>query len=82
MTVKLCRSCNSPLVNRRSHAVTCSSKCRNIVWRQSKITTIPVTITFNFSNYSLVKHAAETAGISINQFSHDRLVQTMEASPC
>lgn len=80
MTIKLCRSCHSPLINRRSHAVTCSSKCRNVVWRQTKSTIIPVRIMFSFSSYALVKNAANAAGIPINQFVHDRLVQTVEAS--
>lgn len=76
--MKLCRGCHSPLINKRAHAVTCSSKCRNIAWRQSKVSMIPVSILLNLTNYALIKNAAETAGISINQYAHDRLAQTME----
>lgn len=81
MTIKLCRSCNSPLVNRRSHAVTCSSKCRNVAWRQSKITLIPEKIMFSIANHALVTKAAEAAGKSINQYVHDRVVFN-EGSQC
>ena len=82
MPVQYCRSCNTPLVNRRAHATTCSSACRAKVWRLSKITTIPVKLMLSFTNYALITKAANAAGVSINQFAHDRLVQTMEASQC
>jgi len=32
------------------------------------------------ANYTLIKNSANAAGISINQFAHDQLVKTMEAS--
>lgn len=79
MTIKLCRSCNSPLINRRRHAVTCSSKCRNIVWRQSKITMISERIMLSIANHALITKAAEAAGKSINQYVHDRVVQSERA---
>lgn len=80
--MKLCRACNTQLINKRSHCTTCSSKCRNRAWRQSRITMIPVNIMFNLTHFALIKNAAETAGISITQFAHDRVIETMEASPC
>ena len=76
MTIKLCRSCNSPLINRRSHAVTCSSKCRNVVWRASKLTLIQERITFSVTNHALVTKAAEAAGKAFNKYVHDRVVQS------
>lgn len=33
---KLCLTCNAPLTNKRSHAVTCSGKCRSKKWRALK----------------------------------------------
>ena len=78
MRITHCRACNSPLVNRRAHATTCSSKCRNVVWRQSKVTMIPEKIIFSIANHALVTKAAETAGKSINQYVHDRLTQSIE----
>lgn len=82
MRITHCRACNSPLVNRRAHATTCSSKCRNIVWRASKITLIPEKIMFSITNHALITKAASVAGKSINQYVVDRAVQTMESPQC
>ena len=76
MTIKLCRGCSTPLINRRSHAATCSSKCRNAVWRQSKITMIPERIMFSIANHALITKAADATGKSVNQYVHDRAVQS------
>lgn len=78
--MKHCRACNIQLINKRAHATTCSSKCRNVAWRQSRITMLPVSFMLNITNYALVKNAANAAGVPINQFAHDRLIQTMECS--
>lgn len=78
--VKACLSCNKPLIGKRSHAVTCGSTCRGIQFRANKEPMVPLNLTFNITNYALVKNAANAAGIPINQFAHDRLVQTMESS--
>lgn len=74
MTIKLCRACSTPLINRRRHTVTCSSKCRNIVWRQAKVRMIPEKIMFSIANHALVTEAAESAGKSINDYVHGRVI--------
>lgn len=76
-----CRACNKPLLNRRPQTKTCNSACRAQAWRHAHTTKLPVSFMLNIGNYSLVKKAAESAGTSINQYAHDQLVQTMEASP-
>lgn len=76
MTIKHCRACNIPLINKRSHAVTCSSKCRNIVWRASKVLLIPERIMFNITNHALITKAASVAGKSFNNYVVDRAVQS------
>lgn len=45
------------------------------------ITSIPVKIMLSFSNYALIKNAAESRGVSINQYAHDR-VMSNEGSQC
>ena len=75
MTIKLCRACSTPLINKRSHCTTCSSKCRNVAWRQSKVTLIQEKIMFSIANHALVTKAADAAGKSVNQYVHDRLTQ-------
>ena len=74
MRITHCRACNSPLINRRAHAITCSSKCRNAAWRQSRITTIPVKLMFSFANYALITKAAESHGASVNDYVHSRAI--------
>lgn len=77
-----CIACNKPLINRRPQTLTCNAACRAKAWRYSRITKLPVSFMLNISNYALVKNAASATGVSINQFAHDRLVQTMETSQC
>lgn len=74
MTIKVCRVCSTPLIHRRSHAVTCSSKCRNTVWRQSKSTMISERIIFSIANHALITKAANAAGKSINNYVHDHVI--------
>lgn len=76
MTIKHCRACNIPLINKRSHAVTCSSKCRNVVWRQSKITMISERIMFSIANHAFITKSADAAGVTFNNFVIDRAVQS------
>lgn len=73
-----CRACNSPLLNRRAHATTCNSVCRNRAWRQSRITMLPVQLMLSIANHSFFTKAADAAGVSINDHLHDRLIKTME----
>lgn len=80
MRITLCRACNKPLVNRRPQTQTCSAACRARHWRQSGTTKLPVSVMLSITNYALIKNAAIAAGVPINQFAHDRLVQTMECS--
>jgi len=81
MAIKLCRACCTPLINKRSHCTTCSSKCRNACWRQSKITMIPEKIMFSTTNHQLIKNAADNNGVSIHTYIHDRAI-SMEYSQC
>lgn len=74
MTINTCRACNKPLLNRRPQTRTCNAACRAKHWRESKVTMIPVSILFSLTNYALLKAAANTAGASINQYAHDRVM--------
>jgi len=82
MHTNVCRACNTPLINRRPQTLTCNSACRSRHWRNSRITMLPVFFMLNIPNFALVKNAANAAGVSIDQFAHDRLVEAMEASQC
>ncbi|MNC25260.1 hypothetical protein D3C75_733410 [compost metagenome] len=82
MRITHCIACNKPLTNRRPQTKTCNAACRARQWRHSRITMLPVSFMLNITNYALVKNAANTAGVSIDQFARDHLVQAMEGSPC
>jgi predicted nucleic acid-binding Zn ribbon protein len=81
MTIKHCIACNKELINRRPQTKTCKDACRARYWRQTRVTKLPVSFMLNIANYALIKKASESAGVTINQYAHDQLVQTMEASP-
>lgn len=75
-----CLACNSPPTNRRPQTLTCNAACRARHWRNSRITKLPVSFMLNIANYALIKKASESAGVTIHQYAHDQLVQTMEGS--
>lgn len=75
-----CIACNKSLINRRPQTKTCNAACRARQWRHSRISMLPVSFMVNIANYALIKNAANAAGVPINQFAHDHLVQIMETS--
>jgi predicted nucleic acid-binding Zn ribbon protein len=79
MTIKHCIACNKELINRRPQTKTCNDACRAKHWRQTRVTKLPVSFMLNIANYALIKKASESAGVTINQYAHDQLVQIMEA---
>lgn len=78
--VKLCLACNKPMTGFRSHALTCSSTCRGIRWRANKKPMVPVKLAFSATHFAAIGSAAESYGVSISQFVHDRVVHSMECS--
>jgi len=72
--VKQCASCNKPFTCNRSHALTCGSTCRGIKFRANKEVVVPVKLAFSVKNFETIKTAAESAGISITQYAHDRVM--------
>lgn len=82
MRITRCIACNKELISRRPQTKACNAACRSKAWRYSRITKQPVSIMLSTTNYTLIKNFASAAGVSINQFAHDRLVKAMEASPC
>lgn len=77
---KQCIVCNKSLAGKRSHAVTCSSTCRGIRWRANKTPMVPVKLAFSATHFAAIGSAAESYGVSISQFVHDRVVHSMECS--
>ena len=69
-----CIACNKPLLNRRPQTLTCNAACRARHWRHSMVKMIPVSIMLNLTNYALVKKAAESNGLTITQYAHDRVM--------
>ncbi|MNL81187.1 hypothetical protein D3C87_2082230 [compost metagenome] len=65
---KQCSSCGTKLINKRSHALTCSNTCRWRVWQAKQSAMIPVKLMFNITNYEFIKGNAEAIGVSINDY--------------
>lgn len=72
--VKQCLSCNKPLTGYRSHAVTCSSTCRGILWRANKEATVPVKFAFSVTHFEAIKNDADNHGVSINDYIMSRAI--------
>lgn len=66
--VKQCRSCNKPLIGYRSHAVTCGSTCRGIIWRAKKEPVVPVKLVFTVNHFEQVKNAASKHGMTVANY--------------
>lgn len=73
--VKQCLCCNKPLTGYRSHALTCGSTCRGIIWRAKKEATVPVKLAFSVTHFEAIKVAAGMTGKSIIQYVHDHVVR-------
>ena len=73
--IKQCKSCGIKLVNKRSHALTCSNTCRWRVWQSKQSPMIPVRLSFSVEHFASIKDAAGMAGISINEYVQDRIIR-------
>ncbi|MNC24437.1 hypothetical protein D3C75_724920 [compost metagenome] len=71
---KQCSSCGTKLVNKRSHALTCSNTCRWRVWQAKQSAMIPVKLMFSITSYEFIKSNADAIGVSINDFIHSRVI--------
>ena len=71
---KQCTVCNKSLAGYRSHAEVCGSTCRGIKFRANKEVVVPMKLAFSAKNFEAIKTAAESAGISITQYAHDRVM--------
>lgn len=66
--VKECLSCNKPLTGYRSHAITCGSTCRGIIWRAKKEVKVPVKLAFSVNHFEAIKNAADKQGVPIANY--------------
>lgn len=74
--IKSCNSCGTKLINKRSHASTCSNTCRWRVWQAKQTPMIPVRLTFSIQHFESIKDAAGMAGKSINEYMKDRIFRS------
>lgn len=65
---KQCRSCNKPLIGYRSHAVTCGSTCRGIIWRANKEPVVSVKLAFTVTHFECLKNAADKHGLTVANY--------------
>ena len=72
--VKLCASCGTTLINKRSHALTCSNTCRWRAWQAKQSAMISVKLMFSITSYEFIKGNAEAIGVSISDYIHGRVI--------
>lgn len=73
-TTKKCSSCGEKLINKRSHAKTCSNTCRWRMWQAKQLALIPVKLMFDFASYELIKSRSAATGVSINNYLYAQAV--------
>lgn len=66
LNTKLCTHCNIPLTGKKLNAVTCSSSCRNHIWRANKSKPISIKLVFTKPQYNTLKLEADKANLLIN----------------
>ena len=79
LNTKLCTHCNIPLTGKKLNAVTCSSSCRNHIWRENQSKPISIKLVFTKPQYNTLKAQADKAGLLINALIIDRATNTNTA---
>jgi hypothetical protein len=62
---KNCLSCGTKLLNKRSHTITCSSKCRVKLWRSKQEKLVPLKLAFNVAHFEVIKLEAAQLGMTV-----------------
>ena len=62
-----CIICNASLINRRSHAKTCSCRCRTALSRLSRAKPVSIKVVISTLQYNQLKADADDIGVLINQ---------------
>lgn len=70
-----CIICNASLINRRSHAKTCSCRCRTALSRLSRAKPISIKIAISTLQYNKLKADADGLGMLVNHLVIDRAIK-------
>lgn len=65
---RLCMNCHAPLINKRSHAKTCSGKCRSKLWRALKEQSVLVPFRLSVVSHTDLFLVAYARNQSINTY--------------
>jgi hypothetical protein len=71
-----CLSCGTKLINLRSHAKTCSSKCRVKLWRSKQEKLVPLKLEFNVAHFEAIKLEATQLGVTAQSLVMSRSLAT------
>jgi hypothetical protein len=70
-----CIICNSSLINKRSHAKTCSSRCRTALSRLSRTKPVSLKLVFSKIQFESLKLQADSLGVLVNQLAIERITK-------
>ena len=70
-----CIICNASLINRRSHAKTCSCRCRTALSRLSRAKPVSLKLVFSKIQFDSLKLQADSLGILVNELAIDRVTK-------
>ena len=65
--VNACAHCGKPLANKRSHARTCNSSCRNHAWRFANAGPVSIKVVLSRIEFNQLKTEADGLGVLVNQ---------------
>jgi hypothetical protein len=71
-----CIICNASLIDKRSHAKTCSCRCRTALSRLSRAKPISIKLVLSKLQYNQLKADADDLGLLVNQLVIDRSITT------
>ena len=70
-----CIMCNASLINKRSHAKTCSCRCRTALSRLSRAKPVSIKVVISTLQYNQLKADADDIGVLINQLIVSRSIK-------
>ena len=74
-----CIICNASLINRRSHAKTCSCRCRTALSRLSRAKPVSIKVVISTLQYNQLKADADDIGVLINQLIIARSIKPLNS---
>jgi len=81
MSERTCANCRTPLFNKRSHAKTCSAKCRMKMWRAFKEDSVLCSFRCSLANHTNLFLSAYAAKQSVDTYLNKLVSNHLACNP-